>query len=184
MPQFAETDPTLANGYYVPYSPDASPSGNHVVVQLYPDDGNPPQLGSYTVASNGSLTTTNNSSSMPTSALVQPYTTFSPSGKLFVAYADGIEIYKFNGAAPLALWQTVLSGTSISQVAWDGSNHLYAISEENKLYVFTVTPTSVTETSSINIGSPFEMVVVSKLGAKAAPAEWDRDIQAPRPSED
>jgi len=49
-------------------------------------------------------------------------------------------------------------------VAFDSSNHLYAITGDTntKLYVFTVTSTSVTESSSINIGSPYKMVVVSE----------------------
>jgi hypothetical protein len=160
--QFAETDPSLANGYYVPRSPDASPSGNYVVIQLYPDDGTPVQLASYTVDSGGNISSTNTSSNMPTSAFPELNSMFSPSGDLFVAYEDGIEIYKFNGAAPLTLWQTALTGTPIYQVAWDGSNHMYAIGDTNKLYVFTVTSTSVTLTSSINIGSPYKMVVVSE----------------------
>jgi hypothetical protein len=106
---------------------------------------------------------------MPTSTLDASQSTFSPSGNLFVLYAvdefggGGIEIYKFNGAAPLTLYKTLLSGTPIDQVAWDSSNHLYAISTHtNKLYVFTVTPTSVTEDSSISIGLPWDMVVVSE----------------------
>ncbi|HWG21926.1 MAG TPA: hypothetical protein VG225_15455 [Terracidiphilus sp.] len=163
MPQFAETDPTLANGYYVPYSPDASPSGSYVVVQLYPDDGTPAQLASYTVDSVGNISTTNTSNNMPTSAFPEPRTTFSRSGNLFVAYEDGIEIYKFNGAAPLTLYKTLLYGTPIDDVKWDGSNHMYAISSYNSmLYVFTVTSTSVTEDTALSIGSPFKMVVVSE----------------------
>jgi hypothetical protein len=162
--QFSEKDPMLGGNlnYYSVEGPDASPTGNYVVLQLYPDGGNPPQLASYTVDSEGNISTTNTSSSMPTSALVDPYTTFSPSGNLFVAYENGIEIYKFNGAAPLTLWQTLLIGHGIGQVAFDRSNHLYAVTGDNKLYVFTVTSTSITETSSINIGFPFKMVVVSE----------------------
>jgi hypothetical protein len=40
---------------------------------------------------------------------------------------------------------------------------MYAISTtENMLYVFTVTSTSVTETSSVSIGAPYRMIVVSE----------------------
>jgi hypothetical protein len=162
--QFSEKDPPLGNfNYYTVEGPDASPNGNYVVFQVYPDGGNPPQLASYTVDTEGNISTTNTSDSMPTTALADPYTTFSPSGNLFVAYENGIEIYKFKGAAPLTLWHTLLTGKGIAQVAFDSSNHLYAMSNsDNKLFVFTMTSTSVTETSSINIGSPFKMVVVSK----------------------
>ncbi|HUY95694.1 MAG TPA: hypothetical protein VMU71_10360, partial [Terracidiphilus sp.] len=107
---------------------------------------------------------------MPTSALGGPYSTFSPDGKMFAFYANandgvgnpgnGIEIYNFNGAAPLTLYKTLLTGTPIDQVAWDSSNHLYAISTHlNKLYVFTVTSTSVTQDTTFSIGSPWSMVV-------------------------
>lgn len=173
--QFTETDPTLSGGDYTVQYPDASPAGSYVVFQLYPNDSNPPQLGSYTVAANGNISTTNTSSNMPTSGLEDPATTFSPSGNYLVAYSDqgpggasgnGIEIYNFNGAAPLTLYKTLLTGTPIDQVAWDSSNHLYAISEhENTLYVFTVTSTSVTEDTSYSIGSPFSMVVVSQTAS-------------------
>jgi hypothetical protein len=168
--QFHETDPTLPGNFYLSANPDASPTGNYLVVQLYPDDGGdtgPLQFGSYTVDSDGSISTTNTSSNMPTSPLDFPATTFSPSGDLFVAYQGEIDIYKFNGAAPLTLWRTLLSGDWVNQVAFDRSNHLYAISRDSKLYVFTVTSTSVTETSSINIGSPFKMVVVSERSEQA-----------------
>jgi hypothetical protein len=172
MPDFSVTTPSVSGGYYAPQSPDAAPVGNYVVLQLYPEWSNPPQLGSFTVNSEGSLSTTNTSSNMPTSALIDPSSTFSPSGNLLVAYSatgggsdgkGGIEIYKFNGAGPLTFLKTILADTPINQVAWDSSNHLYAIStSENKLYVFTVTPTSVTEDSSWSIGSPYSMVVVSE----------------------
>jgi hypothetical protein len=171
--QFNEKDPPLdGHDYFSVEGPDASPTGNYVILQLYPDGGEPVQLASYTVDAEGNISTTNTLSNMPTSANDQPLTTFSPSGDLFVAYSgysggtpntpQRIEIYKFNGAAPLTLWRTLLSGVDVRQVAFDRSGHLYAISDEGRLYVFTVTSTSVTETSSIGIGSPFEMVVISE----------------------
>lgn len=182
--KFAETDPTLTGGVYSPFRPDASPTGNYLVVQLYPNDSNPPQLASYTVDSQGNISTTNTSSNMPTSALANPYSTFSPSGNLFALYADngptgtpgnGIEIYNFNGASPLTLNTTLLKGVPIDQVEWDTSNHLYVISKSvNTIYVFTVTPTSVTEDMTQSIGAPFHMVVVSQTvptGACTPPSD-------------
>jgi len=182
--QFTETDPTLTNGNYNVEYPDASPTGNYVVFQLYPYDSNPPQIGSYTADSEGNLTTTNTSSNMPTSGLEAPASTFSPDGKMFVLYADqeaaggsgnGIEIYSFNGASPLTFYTRLLTGTQIDQVAWDSSNHLYAMSSHtNALYVFTVTPASITQDTELSIGSPFWMVVASQTatsggGACSAP---------------
>jgi len=163
--------PTSSGQGYVPTNPDASPAGNYVVIQLYPEDAPPGQLGSFTVNSEGNLSSTNTASNMPTTPFSSVTgTTFSPSGNMFVIYSNsgtgtglGIEIYNFNGAAPLTAYKTLLSGTPIDQVAWDSSNHLYAISKSgNELYVFTVTPTSVTQDASWSIGSPYKMVVVSE----------------------
>jgi hypothetical protein len=111
---------------------------------------------------------------MAATTLDNPSTTFSPSGDLFVAYADnglsafvgegnGMQIYNFNGAAPLTFYARPLGETPIDQVAWDSSHHLYAISSPyNELHVFTVSATSVTEDASWSIGAPFSMVVVSE----------------------
>ena len=176
--EYLTTSSISSPGDDIPVAPDADPSGNYVVMQLYPGDGPPGQLGSYEVASNGNLSTANTTSDMPTITLNTPSSTFSPAGNLFVLDSstgtgdgNGIAIYNFNGAKPLTLYKTLLTGTPIDQVAWDSSNHLYAISKsKNMLYVFTVTPTSVTEDTSISIGSPFKMVVVSAGEEGASPA--------------
>jgi hypothetical protein len=125
------------------------------------------------------LSTTNTQSNMPTSQLDNPGSRFSPEGKMFALYANamdgvggpgnGIEIYNFNGASPLTLYKRILTGTPIDQAAWDSSNHLYAISRSlNKLYVFTVTSTSVTQNSSISITNPLNMVVVSHTASSCS----------------
>ncbi|HUH63715.1 MAG TPA: hypothetical protein VLZ50_11975 [Terracidiphilus sp.] len=162
--QFTETDPPLNDNYWAAASPDASPSGNYVAIQLYPGDSSPSYLGSYTVDSKGNLSTTNTTSNMPIEA--GDFTKFAPSGKLLANWGglqQGITLYHFNGAAPLTLYKTLLSGATIDQVAWDSSNHLYAISRTgNKLYVLTVTPTSTSEDTSISIGSPLSLIVVSQ----------------------
>jgi len=171
-PNIKVTSPADPNNYYVPLSFDASGAGNFVAVGLYPGWSNPPQLGVFTPDSNGNLSTTNTSSNMPTSSLDAPSTTFSPSGNFLVAYSafgnetsgqGGIEIYKTNGAGPLTLQQTLLMGMTVDQVAWDSSNHMYAIStKNNELYVYTVTSTSVTQSQAWSIGAPYRMVVVSE----------------------
>jgi hypothetical protein len=169
----SETDPTLTGGQYNAYYPDADPAGSFLAVQLYPNNNTktPPQLASYTVDSQGNISSTNTESDMPTSALINPRSTFSPDGKMIAFYADngasnvasGIEIYNFNGAAPLTLYQKVLTGTPIEQVAWDTSGHLYAISKvENHMYVFNVSSSSVTVDPSVAITAPVSLVVVSK----------------------
>lgn len=185
-----ETDPTLdgGNGFYTARFPDASPTGNFVVLQLYPYNSGQPQLGSYSVDSAGGLSTTNTQSNMPTSTLEVADTAFSPDGKLFVVAGDngpysnsGIEIYNFNGASPLTLNRKVLTGTPIDRISWDGSNHLYAISRSlNKLYVFTVTPSSFTQNTSYTISSPDSLVVVSQTaGSCSAPSANGINVCSP-----
>lgn len=195
--QFHETDPTLTGTNYLPAYPDASPSSNYVVMQLYPnsgggDSGNP-QLASYSVDAQGNLTTTNTSSNMPTPALLGAYSTFSPDGSMFVLYAggsgygSGIEIYNFNGPAPLTLKTRLLTGTPIDEVQWDTSNHMYAISTHtNTLYVYTVTSAGAVQNAALPIGSPFSMVVVSQAatttgggGACTAPTSNGVNVCSP-----
>jgi hypothetical protein len=168
-----ETDPTLTGGQYNAYYPDADPASSFLAVQLYVnnDTTKPPQLASYTVDAQGNLSSTNTEGNMPASGLINPRSTFSPDGKMIAFYADngasnaasGIEIYNFNGAAPLTLYQKVLTGTPIEQVAWDTSGHLYAISKaENHMYVFNVSSSSITVDPSVAVTAPVKLVVVSK----------------------
>ena len=186
---FDMNNPTFPDSseYSIIPRPDASPVGNYVVLQVYPNGGgnNPAQLGSFTVDAQGNLSSTNNPDSMPKTMLGVLDTTFSPSGNLFAVGADdgqsgGIQIFNFNGASPLTLNTTLLSGTPIDQVAWDSSNHLYAISTStNTLYVFTVTPTSVTEDTSWSIGAPYKMVVVSQTATCPAPTTNGVNVCSP-----
>lgn len=178
-----ETDPTL-DGYneYTARFPDASPVGNFVVLQLYPYNSGSPQLGSYTADSQGNISSTNTQSNMPTSTLEIADTAFSPDGKLFVVAGDygsnsgsGLEIYNFSGAAPLTLNRKFLIGTPIDRIAWDSSNHLYAISRSlNKLYVLTVTSTSVTQNSSYTITNPLSLDQTTLGRCKGASARMLR----------
>jgi hypothetical protein len=166
--QFTETDPALdgSPSNYDPIFPAASPTGNYVVLSLLPYEAGPPQLGVYTVDSKGNLSTTNTSSTMPTGQGV--YNAFSPDGAYVANFnggGSGIEIYKFNGAAPLTFYKAVRDdgSTTINQVVWDNSSHMYGISlGRNELYMFTVTSTSVTEDAVVPLGMPVSLAVVSQ----------------------
>ena len=185
---FGGTNPSFSGSEsYTPYHPDASPTGSYVVIQELLNDSGYPQLGSFTVGSNGALTSTNTSSTMPTSGLQAIDSAFSPNGAMFalagygLSSDSGLEIYKFNGANPLTLYKKLLAGTPINQIAWDSSNHLYAISgPTNKLYVFTVTPTSVVQSASYSITSPDRLVVVSRTASTcSAPSSNGVNVCAP-----
>ena len=83
----------------------------------------------------------------------------SPSGKLLGGnlsanpYLDQrTRVFHFNGADPITPYSKTLTTAAIDQIHWDETNHLYALSDEaNKLYVYTVTPTSISEAP----GSPY-----------------------------
>lgn len=140
--------------FYCPYLAAAAPSDHlAVAVQSTPDDeyqgSGPYQIASYTVnASNGNLTTTNNTyANMPSAKVGQPYVYWlSPDGKyLAVGGANGLQVFHFNGAAPLTAFTGLLTGDAINQLWWDSAGHLYAVDEtDGKLFVFSVTAAGAT----------------------------------------
>jgi hypothetical protein len=69
-----------------------------------------------------------------------------------VAGTSGLQIFRFNGASPIAKVTGLLANVEIDHVAWDKNNHLFAIGQTaGKMYVFTVTPAAATEV----LGSPY-----------------------------
>ncbi len=81
----------------------------------------------------------------------------SPSGKLLAVGGSGLEIFHFNGGSPVTKYKMLLSTDSIGQILWDNDNHMYALGSDakgtGKLWIYTVTPTSVTEAP----GSPYSI---------------------------
>jgi hypothetical protein len=144
-------------GGYCPGSVAADQT-NHIAVPLTPDndmtiDG-PTQLGVFTADGSGSLTTTSTYKNMvvPDTRGVADLRA-SPSGLLLaVGGPAGLQVFHFNGASPITKYMGLLTTDSIVQVFWDNDNHLYALSAKaNKLFVFTVTPTSFSHAP----GSPY-----------------------------
>jgi hypothetical protein len=137
--------------FYCPSLPTADPT-NHLAIsfqaynaQSWQPDG-PPQLGTYTADSSGNLTTKSSFSNMPENAVKYVTDTgVSPSGKLLaVAGMAGLQIFHFNGSKPISHYTGLLTKDQIDQFSWDNDSHLYAISQSaGKLFVFTITPTSV-----------------------------------------
>jgi hypothetical protein len=157
--------PSASSGSYQARTQTADPT-NHVAVlmQGFDSGGNPTtniQLGTYTAASDGNLTTTSTESDMPTVAAATftpgfpPPMNMSPSGKLLaVGGAHGLEVFHFNGPSPITHYTGLLTTANVYQIFWDKANHLYAISYAvNKLWVFTVTPTSFSQAP----GSPYTL---------------------------
>lgn len=148
------------NDYY-PQATVADPNGHLAIAMvqsfssLYPLPAL--QLASFTINSKGAITTTNTWANMPTLPWNPDKFTgmnMSPAGNLLaVSGLTGLQVYHFNGAAPITAYSSVLlPGVEVDELAWDKSNHLYALSYSHGLYVFTVTPTSISEVS----GSPYK----------------------------
>jgi hypothetical protein len=173
---FSETDPAgnpamigglnfTAGGWY----PDLvrTDSAGHLAALLFesaplvgpfdPPVLTSPQLASYTVGSKGWISSSNTWEQMPTPAIPGITSmTMSPSGKLLaLAGSPGLQIFHFNGAAPVTNFSTTLLPTqTIDQLGWDNSNHLFALSyASGQLYVYTVTPTEISEVA----GSPYSV---------------------------
>jgi hypothetical protein len=159
--------------FYDPYGAAADPT-NHVAISVLPFNGStwrqdgPLQLATYTASSSGNLTTKSTFSNMPSTAV--KYATdlkMSPSGKLLaVAGTAGLQIFHFNGGDPITRYTGLLTRDEVDQVFWDNSNHLCAISRSaNKLFVFTITPTSVSQApgSPHTITNPQNLTVLPKM---------------------
>ena len=132
---------------------------------------------SYTVnSSTGALHSTNTWKQMPVPNVgAVSEIRMSPSGKILaVAGSNGLQLFHFNGAAPLTAFGGLLTKTEIDHVKWDTDNHLYALSDaynmyaspngKAELYEYTVTPTSVAAVSGapVHIAGANGLVVVAK----------------------
>jgi hypothetical protein len=175
------------NGYgYAPMKVTPDPS-NHLAVAMATTDGQgpypgyygPEQLASYTIGTSGTLTTTN--TSLPTLAIGASVMNMSPSGKIlavgggtnpnqipldtYTIYGGpGLKLFRFNGASPITPFSSVLTKTPVDYIHWDNNSHMYALSASTgKLYVYTVTPTTITPVS----GSPFTIKSSQSAGLYA-----------------
>jgi hypothetical protein len=163
---------------YNPYVITADPS-NHLAAAAYQQE-NPPtgpivgptQLAVFTSDSSGMLTTTSNDENMPAVEVAAVSAmNMSPSGELLAVAGNGpgpirakgstgLQVFHFNGASPITKYTGLLTTAPIDEVHWDDNNHLYAISKSlGKIYVFTVTPTSVSEAP----GSPYSVVSPQRI---------------------
>lgn len=158
--------------FYCPYLA-AADTTNHVAVAMQPhndstfDTSGPYQLGVYTADDAGDLSTASTYKNMPSVAVstILDYW-MAPSGKLLaVGGTLGLQVFHFNGANPVTPYTGLLTKSEVDQMFWDGVNHLYAISRTaQKLYVFTVTPTAVSQAkgSPYSIAHPQNIIVLPK----------------------
>jgi WD40 repeat protein len=168
----APTPTPKAGDFYCPFLTAADPT-NHVAMSLQAVDGEtfnpdgPAQLATYTAEDSGNLQTQSTRENMPETA-VKNVTDIavSPSGKLLaVGGTAGLQIFHFNGSAPVTPYTELLTKDEVDQFFWDNDNHLYAISRSaGKLFVFTITPTSFSQApgSPKTITKPEDIVVLPK----------------------
>jgi hypothetical protein len=151
---------------YYGYAPllAADPTNHLAAAVLEQIDGapeKPTQLATFTVASNGNLTTTSNVDNMPFLALPDAIgLSISPSAKL-LAVAEievgtnnyGFQVFHFDGGSPITKYTGLQhESEKFVEFGWDSDNHLYALSNSN-LHVYTATSSSVKELS----GSPYSI---------------------------
>jgi len=123
------------NTYPVGYDPFyvTADSTNHlaaIVANNYgPEEYDPAQLASYTVDSKGNLSSTATAKNMPYPEVTDAYTlNMSPEGNLLAVGGYGLQVFHFNGAAPITPYSKVLTSAAITEMHWDNNNHLYALS--------------------------------------------------------
>jgi hypothetical protein len=168
-------------GYYCPLTMATDPT-NHAAITLQAVDANdddgatygPVVIATFTADAKGNLTTTSTYKNM---AVVEPgggptgspggAIRMSPSGKLLAIGGAGLELFHFNGGSPATKYKLLLTGDTIGSLLWDNANHLYALGSDTKgsgkLWVYTVTPTSVTEAP----GSPYSITNAAGMVVQA-----------------
>jgi hypothetical protein len=164
------TGPSLPENYYPSFTGLlTNDSTDHFAVMLGIGKFIPPDtwagafigcaLASYTAGSDGQLTSTNTYNNMPRLPACGQEMRLSPNGKTLAVLPNGgssLQFFHFNGVAPITPFTQVAStsGDPFGPMAWDASNHLYALgSTSGKLHVYTVSSTGVVETP----GSPYNL---------------------------
>ena len=142
----------------------------HETYEDYCGVSGPPAVASFTVDYKGNLFY---NGAMLKLAINAESMAINPQGNLLAVSAatsnpfstkdgPGLQVFHFNGAKPITGYSNILTKDPMNSVAWDKSNHLYATSRAtNKLYVFTITPTSITPVagSPFTLGGPSTLVV-------------------------
>lgn len=162
------TVPSTPSGWrWYPWPLTSDPT-DHVAVAMKgtsgdagpcPEEEYATQLASFTVASDGNLSSTNTPDKMPTPKVYPGVMNISYSGEFlavggggYATQTSGLQVFHFNGANPITPYSGVLTSNPIDLIRWDRNHHLYALSvSTNKLYVYTVTSTSITAAP----GSPY-----------------------------
>jgi hypothetical protein len=126
-------------------------------------------LGTYTVNSSGTPSTTSDYENMPTANLGEGVDAMSidPTGKLLAAGGNsGLQLFHFNGASPITSYSGVLqSGNFVRALCWDKSSQLFVLQGES-VDIYNVIPTSYTKLKPWTLKNPtgttpYSMIVLT-----------------------
>jgi hypothetical protein len=153
------SDPSVADSSYFPVAIAADPA-NHLAAAMnmpFSENSNTFQLASFTINNTtGAIQSTNTYANMPTLQVYPTSMGMSWDGTLLaVGGCPGLELFHFNGASPPTAFGPPLPiNVCFDHVAWDKSDHLYAIGYgSQELYVFTVTQSGIV----LAPGSPYQL---------------------------
>ena len=147
------------------------------------------QIGTYSADKYGNLYTNSTYANMPVTEVgTVSDMSMAPSGKLLAVVGDGgLQIFRLDADDGIRHYTDLLTHDNMSRVTssaglvfWDNADHLYAISPyTNKLYVFHVTETSVSEApgSPYTVALPQNIAVLPRttLTPSVSPADGDLD---------
>jgi hypothetical protein len=123
-------------------------------------------LASYTVDTQGNLSTESNYINMPTASIgTLSAMSIAPSGNLLVvAGSYGFELFDFNGGSPITKIGSLVHSNPVTQVAWDKAGHLYVLTTSS-LFVYTATNAGVQEAAgspyTLSGSGPFSIIALS-----------------------
>jgi hypothetical protein len=171
-----DTPPAQSPYEYCAAGVNASDPTDHIatVFSIFNPPGDdvmsPPfALGTYTVNSSGTPSTTSDYENMPTANLGEGVDAMSidPTGKLLAAGGNsGLQLFHFNGASPITSYSGVLqSGNFVRALCWDKSGQLFVLQGES-VDIYNVTPTSYTKLKPWTLKNPtgttpYSMIVLT-----------------------
>jgi hypothetical protein len=147
---------------------NASDSANHLAAAFTifnppGDDGEGGMaLGTYTVNSSGTPSTTSDYETMPVTSVAASAIGIDPTGKLLAVVGSGaLEVFHFNGAKPITKYTGEINTSGANRfVAWDKSSHMYMLTDHS-VDIYNATPTTFTELKPWEFTAPYGMIVLS-----------------------
>ncbi len=164
-------EPSDPQDFYCPAMLVSDPS-NHLAYafrKYYPSISKlstPYFLASYTVDTQGNLSTQSNYTNMPAANIgILSDMSISPDGNLLaVAGSYGFELFHFKGANPITKITHLMASDPVIQSAWDKAGHLYILTHSS-LYVYNASAAGVQiapgSPYAISGSGPFSLVALS-----------------------